>query len=195
MLLRRLASRLAGLAIAVTAGLPACAEPRDYMLEADESRVEFTYTLMGNAATGTMPIRQADLTIDFEVLERSSARVMLDAAATRTGAVFVTEALKGGSVLDTDTHPTVTFVSRSFAKAGNGARIAGDVTIRGVTRPLTLDAEIYRRRGSEPGDLSRLTVLLTGAIDRHDFGASGFPDMVAPEVGLRIVARLLQADR
>lgn len=195
MRLRHTAIRLAGFAVAVAFALPAGAEPRAYMLETDESRVEFGYTLMGNPGTGTMPVRRADLVIDFNALDRSSARVTLDAAAARTGAVFVTEALKGGSVLDTDTHPAVTFVSRSFAKAGDGARIAGDVTIRGVTRPLTLEAEIYRRRGSEPGDLSRLTVLLTGAIDRRDFGASGFPDMVAPEVRLRIVARLRQADR
>lgn len=43
---------------------------------------------------------------------------------------------------------------------------------------------------SDPADLDRLTVLLTGAIDRREFGADGYPAYVGPGIALRIVARI-----
>lgn len=169
---------------------PARAAPRDYVLDAAASEVAFSYVLEGVTGRGTMPIDRADLTLDFERAANSSAEVTLDAAGARTGVFFVTEALKGRSVLNTADHPKIRFRSRDFAARDGGATITGDVTIRGVTRPLTLEAEIFRRAGSELGDLSRLTVRLTGAVNRSDFGATGYADLVANRVGLEITARL-----
>jgi len=188
--------RAIALLLALLIALPwsAGAEPRAYVLERDRSEVAFTYVLEGRSGTGTMPIESADIVLDFENASRSSARIRLDAAEAQTGVFFVTEALKSDSVLDTDDHPTITFVSREFVPQEGGARVTGDVTVRGVTRPLTLDADIFRQRGTEAGDLSRLTVRLTGAIDRSDFGATGYPDRVADRVGLEITARLRAAE-
>lgn len=173
---------------------PASAAPVRYRLDPAASQVTFGYVLAGQRAEGTMPITRADLALDFRAVDRSSARVSLDADGTRTGVIFVTETLKGPEMLDTGRHPQIDFVSRRIAGSVNGATITGDVTIRGVTRPITLAAEIFRRRGSAEGDLSRLTVLLTGALDRHDFGASGYRNLVAPTVDLRILARLSRVD-
>ena len=171
--------------------LAAAAAPRSYALDPSQSRVEFTYTLSGKDDTGTMPITRADLVIDFDNVSASTAQVTLNAAGAKPGYFFATDALKSSSVLDTADYPQITFVSRQVTSRPGGARIEGNVTVRGVTRPMVLDAKIYRRQGSEAGDISRLTVMLTGEIARSQFGATGYPDLVADTVELRIIARLV----
>ena len=66
----------------------------------------------------------------------------------------------------------------------------GDLTIRGVTQPVTLRAELYRTKGSAAGDNSHLTVRLTGRVNRSAFGATGWSDMVGDEVRIIITARI-----
>ncbi len=68
------------------------------------------------------------------------------------------------------------------------------VTIRGVTKPLTLNAVFYRQKGSAPKDLSKLSILLTGSISRAAFGATGYPKLVGDRIDLRILARIRQVE-
>ncbi len=174
--------------------LAAAAAPTSYRLDPEQSLVKFTYTMSGKAGTGTMPITRADLVLDFDAVARSTANVTLDASGTKTNYLFAADALKGDSVLDTADYPTISFVSRKVAPAPGGATIQGEVTIRGVTRPMVLDAQIYRREGSTADDLSRLSVRLTGQIKRSEFGADGYPDLVGDIVKLDILARLESRD-
>lgn len=64
------------------------------------------------------------------------------------------------------------------------------MTIRGVTRPIVLAAQVFRQRDTQEGDRSRLSVLLTGTVDRRDFGADGFAQFVGPEIRIEILTRL-----
>ena len=59
---------------------------------------------------------------------------------------------------------------------------------------MTLAASIYRQQGSADGDLSHLTIRLTGAVQRSAFGATGWNDMVGDEVRLDILARIARVD-
>lgn len=178
------------LPLTARAGLGA---PVAYVLDTEESTVTFTFRLLGTPTQGTMPVSRADLRIDFADLRRTEAQVTLNAAGARTGLIFATEALKGSSVLDTARYPTIRFTSRRVTPTAEGAQITGDVTIRDVTGPLTLDGRIFRRRGSEEGDLSRLSVWLSGSVDRRVFGAAGHADVVQPQVDLDIRALIRRA--
>jgi polyisoprenoid-binding protein YceI len=75
-------------------------------------------------------------------------------------------------------------------RISEGASIEGQLTLRGVTRPLDLDAVLSRPAGSAPDDLSVLTIRLTGRLSRSAFGATGYPQMVADEVELDIRAEI-----
>lgn len=166
------------------------AAPRSYQLDSEESTVGFSVGFGPDEITGTMPVRAARMTLDFERAAGSSVDVTLDASGAVTNIFFATQALRAPKVLDTGRYPDIRFLSRAVARQGDGARVSGDITIRGVTRPVDLDVVIYRRRGSDAGDLSRLTLLLTGSLSRSAFGASGWDDLVGDRVDLRIVARV-----
>ena len=180
-------------ALVCAAAAPAWAAPARYALDADGSEVRFGFRVSGVDAAGTMPVAAADIALDFDTAARSSATVTLAADRAETGVPLMTSTLKSGDILDTARFPEIRFASTSFAARGAGAEVRGNVTVRGVTRPLTLQAEIYRPPGSAAGDRSRLTVRLTGQIDRHDFGASGYAGLVEPIVTLDIRARLDRA--
>lgn len=180
--------------VTLSTSLSALAAPVAYQLEAAKSEVGFVYALNNTATKGKMPVRAAKIAIDFDNLANSSVDVTVNAARAKAGLVFATEALKAQSVLNTKAHPTIRFVSKRIRLNGgninDGARIDGNLTIRGVTRPVTLSANLFRQQGSAAGDLSRLSFRLTGSVKRSDFGATGYSDLVQDTIKLDILARI-----
>ena len=166
------------------------AAPERYVLDAARSDVGFTYSFEGTEKAGKMPVQSAVLLIDLDNVPASQVTVTLNASAARAGFIFATEVMKGPKVLDTARHPVIRFQSTSFQGDLRGATVTGNLTLRGVTHQVTLNAGLYRQRGTELGDRDNLTVLLTGTINRNEFGAVGFPDYVGPDIGLRVLARI-----
>ena len=79
------------------------------------------------------------------------------------------------------------FVSTSVAPNGTKARITGDLTLNGVTKPVTIDAE-FTGAGNSFGQAPKLTLGFEGTatIKRSDFGITTFVPMVSDEVELTI---------
>src|SRR5205809_3002430 len=80
--------------------------------------------------------------IDEQDLSRSRVDVSVDARGIDTREPKRDEHLRSADFLDVANHPTVTFRSTRVeapARAGGDLRVTGDLTIRGVTRPVTLD--------------------------------------------------------
>lgn len=174
---------------------PILAATRTYGIDTEGSLVQFAWDFGKTEVLGRMPVSRADLSIDFQELGHSRVTVALDASNAETGFAFATQAMRGSRMLDIRQFPLITFVSTRVTRtAPSLAEIDGNITIRNVTRPTHLRAEIYRQRGSDQADLSSLTILLTGAVERSAFGASGWSDMVGNEVRLRILARIHQVD-
>lgn len=173
---------------------PLSAAPVNYALEPAASIVGFDTDFGKDHITGQMPITQADLTLDFDKITNCKVSVTLDASAAKASFPFAAQAMKGPKVLDTGNHPQIIFTSTSVKVAGKGAKVSGWVTIRGVKQPMVLNAEIYRAKGSAEGDRSHLSIRLTGAVHRSDFGANGWADMVGDEVRLDILARIARVN-
>lgn len=173
---------------------PVCAAPARYALEAQASTVGFETDFGPDRISGRMPVTRADLTLDFDRVANSQVDVTLDVSRAEASFPFAAQAMKGPKVLDAASYPEITFTSTAVRASGAGAVVTGNVTIRGVTRPVTLDAMIWRQQGSAEGDLSHLTIRLTGTIRRSDFGATGWSDLVSDKVRLDILARVARQD-
>ena len=167
--------------------VPLGAAPQSYTLKIDDSRIGFTYNLQGSEFQGEIPIAAADVVIDFDNLSRSQVFVTFDMAGTSAGFGPLTEAVRSKAVLSTAQNPQATFETSRVTRSGVGATLEGNLTLRGVVRPVTLDARIYRERGSDVGDLSNLVLHITGHLDRNEFGASGYANLVGPKIGLNVV--------
>lgn len=178
-----------------TLALPGHAATRSYELVAERSTISFHFVANGLRQTGRVPIGTADIRVDPGNLAASSADVTADIRKATTGLLFVTQTLKSKSVLDAKNHPIVRFSSTRIqlgekGRISEGARIQGELTLRGVTREIAFDATLSRPAGTSPDDLSVLYIKLNGVISRSAFGASGFADLVDDSVEIDIRAEI-----
>ena len=97
--------------------------------------------------------------------------------------------LKSPMFLDATTYPSITFVSTSVKKTGaTTADVTGDLTLHGVTKPVTLKAK-FNAGGANPMS-KKYTVGFDaqGKINRSDFGVKAFVPMVSDQVDITISA-------
>ena len=82
------------------------------------------------------------------------------------------EHLRSADFFDAAKHPQMTFVSTKVEKVSSKkAKVAGNLTLRGVTKPVTLDVE-YTDPVKSPWGQTVIGATATGKIDRQDFGVS-----------------------
>jgi polyisoprenoid-binding protein YceI len=103
---------------------------------------------------------------------RSEVVASIDAAGLATRDAARDAHLRGADFLDVERHPKITFRSTGVTR-GTGALllVAGELTIRGVTRPATLEVELSDEIRDPWGNVKRGVSART-RIDRKDFGVS-----------------------
>jgi polyisoprenoid-binding protein YceI len=116
--------------------------------------------------------------------------VTLKTGTVKGGFVFATQALRGPKMLDTDNFPAIKFKSSRLAQNGDRAQLTGNITVKGITRPITLNARIFRTVGSATDDQDNLIVRLSGQINRNDFGVDGFKSYVGDILKLAITVQI-----
>jgi len=77
--------------------------------------------------------------------------------------------LRSADFFDAENYPTLTFKSTKVEPAGDGYKMTGDLTIRGVTRPVTFDLE-FEGTGRDPWGNEKIGFSATAKINRKDFG-------------------------
>jgi polyisoprenoid-binding protein YceI len=116
----------------------------NWQIDLAHSSVGFsTKHMMLTTVRGSLPIVDARLEFDAEHPERGSVAVTLDASGIDTGFEARDNHLRSPDFLGTDEHPRITFSStRVEPVGGSHYRIHGELSIRGVTRPVVLDARL-----------------------------------------------------
>lgn len=115
------------------------------------------------AVTGVVDFNEADPT-------RSTVEVQIAADSLSTRDEKRDAHLKSADFLDVANHPHLTFKSTRIEKTGeNTGRITGDLTIRGVTRPVVLDVE-YNGQAKSPWGTVSAGFTATAKINRKDWG-------------------------
>lgn len=123
---------------------------------------------------------QGSMEFDPDDPARGSVEVSIDAATLWTGEPQRDGHLKSADFLDVANHPHIRFRSTEVLQVGaNHYKVAGELTIRGTSRPATLDVHYlgewqtpYWEDGVDKGPVTRAGFLATITINRHDFGVS-----------------------
>jgi polyisoprenoid-binding protein YceI len=166
------------------------AKPVAYQLNTTKSDVAFIYEFEGSEVKGSFPDFTTLVTLDFDQLNNSSIDVTLKTGTVKGGFVFATQALRGPKMLDTDNFPAIKFKSSRLAQNGDRAQLTGNITVKGITRPITLNARIFRTVGSTTDDQDNLIVRLSGQINRNDFGVDGFKSYIGDILKLAITVQI-----
>ncbi|MEM6372167.1 MAG: YceI family protein [Pseudomonadota bacterium] len=175
--------------------MPHHAHAKTYVLGPKGAQISYRFTVGGTPVTGTVPIKRADLSIDMTNLAGARADVTADIRQARTGMLLATEALKSRSILSAAEFPLTRFRSTQVTlgpkgRFSDGARLHGLLTLRGVTRAVGFAAGLYRVQNTDYSDKTRLYVRLDSAIDRRDFGALGYGELVNNTVHIAIRAQI-----
>ena len=95
--------------------------------------------------------------------------VTIQTASVDTGNDMRDGHIKGADFFDVEKYPAITFTLKSIAKAGDDYKVTADLTIKDVTKEITLD---YEHNGSvvDPFGNTKVGGTLTGSINRSDWG-------------------------
>lgn len=139
-----------------------------WRIDPARSEVRFTITKLGfEDVTGVFRESEGEIRYDPAHLAASSIQWRVKVASVLTDASNRNRALQGEGYFDAGRHPLLSFVSREVRGSAAGMlEVSGDITIRGVTRPLTLSV---RPRVTMAGP----TFETDFTIDRYEFGVVG----------------------
>ncbi len=111
------------------------------------------------------------LELDEENYGRSTVRASIPVATLRTGNDDRDLHLKAADFLDVEKFPEMTFKSKNIrSTGGNDYAVAGDLTIRGVTKSITFAVEDVSKPIIDPWGNSRMGLSCSAKINRKDFG-------------------------
>jgi polyisoprenoid-binding protein YceI len=182
------------LALALASGAALAAEK--YTFEPTHSQVNFTYMHLGlSQQTQQLRTVGGTLMLDAEDLTKSSVDVTIDMNSIDTGVAKFDEHLKSADFFDTAQFPTATFKSTAVEKAGdNKLKVAGDLTLHGVTRPVVLDVTVNKLGEHPMAKKPAAGFNATTTVKRSDFGLGGYVPAVGDEVAISIASEFLKAD-
>jgi len=175
---------------------PAKAPSGTYKLETEHSLVLFSVLHLGlTDYYGRFDKLEGSLSFDGNAPEKSGTTITIDTASVDTPSTRLNDILKDGSVFSSTEFPTATFKSSTITRTGpDTGRIEGILTIKGVTKPVVLEA-VFRGGGPNPvnGNYA-LGFHATGTIKRSDFGMSSaiWSPFVSDDVTLTIEAMFEQ---
>ncbi len=167
--MRILAPVLAAAAIAT----PAFAEKALYQLDDAHTAIYFTVDHIGYAKTlGIFTGLEGSFMYDVDTQELSDVNVTIQSASVKTFNEARDGHVKNKDFLHVEEHPTITFTAtEGTPKSDTAGTVTGDLTILGVTQPVTLDVTL-NKVGDYPFGHKRevLGISMTTSIMRSDFG-------------------------
>jgi polyisoprenoid-binding protein YceI len=191
---------IAGGTVVIAQQMPAAPGAKDparvtggtYQIDPGHTQVVFAYDHMGfSNNVGVISESTGTLTLDPKNVAAAKVSVDVPIANIRTGVAKLDEHLMKADFFDAAKFPKATFVSTSVKADGpTGAEITGNLTIKGITKPVTLEAEFYGA-GKAPammGGKENVGFVATGAVKRSDFNMGYGVPMVGDAIELKIIA-------
>lgn len=144
---------------------------RTWNIDTSHSAVHFTVRhLVIAKVRGVFSRFSGAIQYDDADPRRSSVTVEIDAASVDTREEKRDAHLRSADFFDTDTFPKLTFVSKEVVvEGGRVTKVIGDLTIRDITRPVTLEVE-DNGRVKDPWGGERIAFEAKTRVNRHDFG-------------------------
>lgn len=168
-------------------------------LDPSHSHIEFSAKhMMITTVKGRFAKFEGTIVADEGDVTNASVDVTIKAASIDTRTDQRDAHLRSAEFLDAETFPSVSFKSTRVEGTRDKLKLTGDLTIRGTTRPITLDVT-YEGAGKDPWGGQRVSFAATGKLDRREFGltwnqaleAGGI--LVSNDVKISIEVQAIQA--
>jgi polyisoprenoid-binding protein YceI len=172
---------------ALGAALPAAAALETYTVDPHHTFPTYEVSHFGySMQRGRFNRTSGKITIDTAA-KKGSADIAMDTASISSGVDKLDEHLRSEDFLDAAKFPQITFKSRDFVFDGDNVKSArGDLTINGVTRPVTFTTNVFRCAENPMLKRKQCGADLQATIKRSDFGVKYALPALGDDVTLRI---------
>jgi len=168
-----------------------------WTLDKSHTKVGFVAKhLMVTKVRGHFESYEANIVVTDDLTD-SEIQVKIDPSSITTGAEDRDNHLRSNDFYDAENHPSIEFVSTAITGDGDGFKITGELTVRGTTHPLTLDAE-YEGSAVDPWGNTHVGFSATARINREDWGLTlkaaleGGGWLVSKEITLEIEGQFVR---
>jgi polyisoprenoid-binding protein YceI len=193
----RLVPALLGFALLTGFAAPALAAPEKFNLDKPHTQIVFVVSHMGfSHSYGKFTDYAGTVNIDDAEPTKSNADVTIQTASIDLDDQKWNEHLKGKDFFDVEKFPTMTFKSTKVEKTGDKtANVTGDLTLLGVTKPVTL-AVVHNNTGKHPmKDIRATGFSATGTIKRSEFGMNYGLPMIGDDIKILIEVEAYGEDK
>lgn len=126
--------------------------------------------MMITNVTGRLGDVKGSVELDDKDVTKSKVEATIDVAGINTNMGKRDDHLKSPDFFDVAKFATITFKSTKIEKTGEKLKITGDLTLHGVTKPVTLDTELSGEVKNPFSDATTRAASATATINREDFG-------------------------
>jgi polyisoprenoid-binding protein YceI len=142
-----------------------------WKIDSAQSQATFTIRHMGiSNVSGRFGNISGELTFDDKDLPKSTVSAAIDTTTVDTGVAQRDGHLKSPDFFDVAKFPTMSFVSKSIAHSGDDYTLTGDLTLHGVTKPVTLKLDAPDKEQLGPDNKLHRGFTATTTLHRQDFG-------------------------
>lgn len=198
--MRAFKTGLLSLLLSYVCACTAQAEPKDYVLDGSHTHIVWKVERFGFTNTvATFADIKGTLVLDEDNPEASSVTATIAVSAVRSDLLEREEAIRDAVWLDAENHPTITFTSTGVElmpeiEGRRAAKVTGDLTLKGVTLPVTLDVVLNKIGIEPPSRKKAMGFSATGKLERDDFGITTALKFIGNEVSFEIEALAILAE-
>lgn len=181
-------------ALAQPAGKPGAADPArvkagTYKVDPNHTQVFWSVDHLGfSVLEGGFGSPSGTLTLDPRNPNGAKLSLTFPMNAITTTSAMFKEHLSSPNWFDVAKFPEATFVSTKVVASGANAQVTGNLTIKGVTKPVTLQARFYGAGTNPMSKAETVGFAVTGTVKRSDFGLGNAAPVVDDAVKLKINA-------
>ena len=185
--------QLVTLAFAVAATTPALAAPETFAVDGTHTFPRFSYSHFG-FSTQLSRFDKTSGTVVLDLAAKTGAvDIVIDTTSVNTGYTTFNEHIQGEDFLDTAKHPTATFKStKVFFEGDQPVAIAGNLTLKGVTRSVTLKVSSFKAMPHPMVKKDAIGANAWTVVKRSEFNAGKYAPNVGDEVRIDIAIEAIK---
>ena len=162
--------------------------PGLYELDDTHAYLSFSYSHLG---LSNPQIQFADfdasLQLDGNDMSQSKVNITIDATSVDSAVPALDDDLKGADFFDVENYPEITFHSTTYEESSErSGRLTGDLSVRGVTKPVTLDVTINSAAMNPLNRREMIGFSATGSVKRSDYGLTAYAPVASDELSLEV---------
>ena len=158
-----------------------------YGIDSWHSQLSFAIKHLGiSTVNGRFDAYEGSLTVG-EDLASTQVSISADMASVNSGNTMRDQHIQGPDFFDSENHPKLTFTSTGISGSGDNYQLTGDLTLRGVTKPVSLAVDFNGSNVFPVDQSTHFGFTATGSISRADFAMTyGAPLVLSDNVKLNL---------